>query len=320
MLGVDGGNSKTIAAVATPAGEIVGVARGGNSDIHGRESPQAALAEIEAVVTAALAEASAAAGDVTASAFSLAGADWPEDFALLEQGLSERLAPLRPTVVNDALGALRLGSPDWTGLAIACGTFNAVAARQADGRAFHFGFWPDQAGGHDLGTKVIKAVYRQGLGLGPATALTPAVLAAYGAHDVIGLIHGFTRLDAQRSMREVRRLAPLLLDTADAGDAVARAIVVEAGEILARQGRVCAERVGLSLEGATLVLTGGVLQHPTRLLEDTITAGLPGVRPIRALQPPLLGALLLAYDAAGREMTLEALARSYARREPAAAS
>lgn len=318
VLGVDGGNTKTMAAVATPDGRIVGLARGRGSDIHGRETPAAALDEIEAVVSAALSGAGAARGQVSAAAFSLAGADWPEDFELLERGLSARLAPIAPIVVNDALGALRLGAPDWAGVAVAAGTYNAVAARRADGRTFHIGFWPDQAGGHELGWKALKAVYREGLGVGPATALTPTILATYDAVDVIALMHAFTRRDRPRSLREVRDLAPVLLDAAEAGDAVARAIVSESGEILGQQARACAERAGLLLEGATLVLTGGVLQHPTRLLEEAIVARLPGVRPVRALAPPLLGALLLAYDSARQAMSVEMLARSYEGLEAAA--
>ena len=54
-------------------------------------------------------------------------------------------------MVNDALGALRAGSPDWTGIAVVSGTYNAIGARHPDGRVFHLGFWPDGAGGRELG-------------------------------------------------------------------------------------------------------------------------------------------------------------------------
>ena len=54
VLGVDGGNTKTIALVASADGRIVGVGRSGCSDIYGAASPEAALGEADAAVAAAL--------------------------------------------------------------------------------------------------------------------------------------------------------------------------------------------------------------------------------------------------------------------------
>src|SRR6186997_1729601 len=106
ILGVDGGNTKTIALVARTDGTIVGAGRGGCGDIYGAAGPAGAIAEIERAVRAALAAAEAQPNMLAASAFSLAGADWPEDFALFEAELLQRGFSRTLTVVNDALGAL----------------------------------------------------------------------------------------------------------------------------------------------------------------------------------------------------------------------
>ena len=112
VLAVDGGNTKTVAIVADERARVLGTGRGGCADIYGAPSPDAALGAIEGAVAVALAQAGVEAGALDAAAFGLAGADWPEDFALLERELRTRLG-LRatPLVVNDALGALRAGSP-----------------------------------------------------------------------------------------------------------------------------------------------------------------------------------------------------------------
>ncbi len=147
-LAVDGGNTKTLAVVADTEGRTRGAGRGGGSDIHNAPTPAVAIAAIEAAVRQALAAAGVAPEAVGAAAFSLAGADWPEDFTLLETALRERIGlPSAPLVVNDAIGALRTGSPDWTGVAVVSGTYNAVGARHPDGRVFHVGFWPDGRAG-----------------------------------------------------------------------------------------------------------------------------------------------------------------------------
>jgi N-acetylglucosamine kinase-like BadF-type ATPase len=299
VLAVDGGNTKTLAAVAGADGRTVGAGKGGISDIYNAPEPDVAIDAIEAAAREALTRAGVAPADLGAAVFSLAGADWPEDFTLLEGALRERLGlSTPPLVVNDALGALRAGSPDWTGVAIVSGTYNAVGARHADGRVFHLGFWPDGGGGRHLGRAALRAVYHAQLGMGPATVLTERALALYGAPDAISLLYAFTRRGGLPE-EEGDQLAPVVLDVADEGDAVAQEIVAGIGATLGRQGRACAEQLGLAPEGLRVVLTGGVFGHPSRRLADATMAQLPGGVAVRHPAPPIAGALLLALDRLG---------------------
>src|SRR5215207_8247762 len=111
VLGVDGGNTKTLALVARGDGVIIGTGRAGCGDIYGATSLAAAIAEIEHAVHAALTEAGIQSTELSAGAFSLAGADWPEDFRLLEDAMRARGYGQNIRIVNDAIGALRAGSP-----------------------------------------------------------------------------------------------------------------------------------------------------------------------------------------------------------------
>lgn len=299
MLAVDGGNTKTLAAVAGPDGRTLGAGKAGMSDIYSTPSPEAAIDTIAAAARDALARAQLAPDAIAAAVFSLAGADWPEDFALLEGALRERLGiGVAPLVVNDAIGALRGGSPDWTGVSVVSGTYNAVGARHPDGRVFHVGFWPDGAGGRHLAKAGLRAVYHAELEMGPPTAISARALELFGARDGMDLLHAFTRRGGLEE-HEGDRLAPIVLDAADAGDAVAQAIVARMGSILGRQARACAGRLDLPLEGAPIVLAGGVFGHPTERLADATLAELPGAVAVRHPAPPIAGALLLALDRAG---------------------
>ena len=84
MLGVDGGNTKTLAAVADEPGRTLGMGRAGAADIYNAPKPAVAVEAMAAAVEQALAAAGVPAGELAAAVFSLAGADWPEDFTLLE--------------------------------------------------------------------------------------------------------------------------------------------------------------------------------------------------------------------------------------------
>jgi N-acetylglucosamine kinase-like BadF-type ATPase len=308
VLAVDGGNTKTLAAVADARGVTRGTGWAGLADIYNTSTPDEGIDTIAAAARQALAAAGVTGDAVEAAAFSLAGADWPEDFELLERSLRERLAlPAPPLVVNDAIGALRAGSPDWTGISVVSGTYNAVGARHPDGRVFHVGFWPDGAGGRDLAREGLRAVYHEALGMGPATVLTERALALYGAGDAIELLHAFTRRGGLPE-HEKDRLAPVVLDTADDGDTVARTIVEDKGRVLGAQARACAAQLDLPIAGTRVVLTGGVFGHPTERLAAATMAELPGAVPVRHGPPPVAGALLLALDRLGASVDDAAVA------------
>ena len=106
LLGVDGGNTKSVALLAAADGSIVGAGRvEGSTDIH-HVPFDVALGRL----TEAIEAASRTARTIPRSvAFGLAGADWPEDIAALEDGL-RALWP-NAVVVNDAPGfaSSRLG-------------------------------------------------------------------------------------------------------------------------------------------------------------------------------------------------------------------
>ena len=140
-MGVDGGNSKAIALVARRDGSIIGAARRpGSADIYAGES--GALELLHGVVADALADAGAASADVEAAAFSLAGADWPEDLAFLRSALGRPLElGVEPIVVNDAIGALIGAVPDGPAVVVSLGTGAATGARAADGGTWHSSFW-----------------------------------------------------------------------------------------------------------------------------------------------------------------------------------
>ncbi len=298
LLGVDGGNTKTHALVTDAEGTMLGTGDGGTADIH-NSTPEAALNEIVAACRTALGSAGAGAADLAASGFSLAGADYPEDFDLLRAGLRERLGlAADPVIVNDAVGALRCGTEDSVGVAAVLGTYCAVAGRNAAGDLFHFGFWPDSTGASMLGSEALTAIWRHMLDLGPSTSLVDRALERWGCADVGELLYEFTRIGGHPPS-EPGRFADAVLDEAEAGDAVARGIVESAGRRLGDYARVCAARTGQLGSPFPLVLTGGVMRHPSPLLRAAIHERVPDGVAVYPDVEPVVGALLLAADGIG---------------------
>jgi N-acetylglucosamine kinase-like BadF-type ATPase len=299
VLGVDGGNTKTLALVAHGDGQVVGRGRAGCSDIYSTPSVAAAVAEIRTAVHAALADAGAAPEALDAAVYSLAGADWPEDIAELRQALTASLGVRGPIeVVNDAIGCVRGGCAGGVGVAVSLGTGFNVGAIGPDGRVWHSSFWAEPSGAIQLGLDALRRVCRAELGLDPPTSLRDRVLRQYGHKRFDDLLRAFTRRGGLPTLAAAQ-LAEAVLDEAAAGDAAAGQIVATHAALAVDYATVAAAKVGLNPADTDLVVTGGVFRHRARLLGDRIAA----ISPFRAVRPalhePAMGAVLLALDAAG---------------------
>ncbi len=310
VLAVDGGNTKTIALVASLDGEVLGSALGGCSDIYNAEpheiSPDpasAALANAEHTIASALRNGGVTEADIAVAVFNMAGADWPEDFAFWKEAARVRKLGRTNIVQNDALGILYTVSPDPVGVSIVCGTGAATGARNADGREWHSSFWQDEVhGSNHLGQKLLFAVYRSAMGIEPPTSLTSRVLEHYNANSVEEVLHLFHNRQ-HLAPAGIDRLAPILLDEAHAGDEVALRVVEEHGAALGNIALAAGRKVGLEGAPFPLVLAGGVFRHQTTVLQDAIIARVrsisPEVHPIRSTVDPVIGVLMQALAVAG---------------------
>ena len=303
FLGVDGGNTKTIALIAAPDGTIFGAGRGGCGDIYGASTPEAAIEQIERAVESALEQAGVSATDLSVGAFSLAGADWYSDFEYLQAAMTQRGYGAEIRVYNDAIGALRAGSPDGTGVVIGCGTGTAVGARSASGKIWHGSFWQEPLCGEEMGSRALRAVYRAELGIDPPTGLKAALLAHFDEPSVEQMLYRFTARDREHPTNiEVARLSRVLLNEAAKGDTMARNIVQALGYGLGEYALAAARQVGMEGTAFTLVLNGGVFRHESTTLIDAVMERIrqsdPDVQPVTSELEPAVGALLLAFEAA----------------------
>ncbi len=305
-LGIDAGGTKTVALVADASGTVVGSGRAGASNIYA--SVHSAFTALDLAVGGALTSAGVAMNRVTATCLSATGADWLEDFALLERGLLKR-GHKHIRVVNDAMGALRAGSREGTGVVVVCGTSAGIGAKSPLGLEWHSSFWQEPEGAEQLGRAALRAVYRAELKLDPPTSLTERLLEHHGLNGVEALLHAHTARN-QRSKRRVGHLARILIDEAAHGDATARRITLEHGAALGDYALTAARKVGLlddSSASFSLVIAGGVMRHPSRLMANALLARTqefaPAVKLVQGSLEPVAGAVLLALEQCGAVVT-----------------
>jgi N-acetylglucosamine kinase-like BadF-type ATPase len=302
-LGIDAGGTKTHALIADQAGRILGAGRAGtgNWESIGLEG---AARVLQQAIDDALRAAGLQKSDLCGAGYGLAGLDWPSDEPRLLPIIQRLAVPGPHALVNDAYVALRAGSDEGYGVAVISGTGVNIAGHNRRGEHFRtFGLgneWGDYGSSSDLVQRATRAVGYAYIGRGPATLLSQRFVEIYQVRDILELVEQITRGLAPPPRG---RLAPLVFTTAAEGDAVAQAVLVEAGQELGHNVVAVAGRLGLLEEPFDIVLAGGTFRDQCTLfrdaLVDLVRASAPLVRPATLTAAPAIGGALLAMDAAG---------------------
>ena len=310
FLGVDGGSSKTHAALVNETGALLGFGTAGiaNQNADGLEK---AMQQVAAAVDMALQAARLSVREIELGCFCLAGADFPEDFVKIQAAL-ERLGLARRVVVkNDTAAGLRSGLSRSWGVVVVCGTGFNAAGRGRNGKELGLpSYGPltgDWGGGGSLGVDVIGSVMRAWDGRGRPTLLTRMVLDALHMSTPEDLLQAIYHGRLTRD--QILGVTPLLFEAAYAGDPVSRELVIRMGKEVGLTANVFLQRLDLAGTDAEVVLAGSIFKGKGPLLIDTVAQAVHAVSPqaqiVRPKLEPVAGAALLALELAGVPVTPE---------------
>ncbi len=226
LLGVDGGGTHTRARVATPQGQLLGEGRAGPSGLS--LGLDAAWAHVQEAIGHAFeaAHLEPPAPAQVAVGIGVAGATSPS----LLDGFAVRCRHWgRCTLSDDAVIAHLGAFGDAPGLLVIAGTGSIAVARDRQGRLSQIGGWGyplgDEGSGAWIGAQALRRLFCAIDHPGTSTPLVERMMRAVGA-DYARVVE-WVRLSNQSS---VARLAPLVFDAADAGDADALAILEHAAD------------------------------------------------------------------------------------------
>jgi glucosamine kinase len=307
VLGVDGGATKTLAAVLDLERRRLHVALGGpsNEDAVGT---QAAVQAVLGAADEAIKLAGIEADQIGAAVLAIAGTDTD---AIAHHVLLARTADW--LVVNDVVGAWATATGGGPGVAAISGTGSNVFGVGPDGRAWRTGGWGhllgDEGSGYWVGIESIKAALRDRDASGPQTALTQAAPAFFAMPSIEALAVQVYAKPLTKS--EIAAFAIETGSLAEGGDAVAREIYRRGARELGGQIAAVIHRTGLATPGE-----GGqpAAAFPLGLIGSAFRAGAVFVEPLLEViyqaaprarvsvvdMAPVGGSLLLAARACGR--------------------
>lgn len=307
VLGLDAGGTHTRAAVADASGRRLGLGRSGpgNASAHGAEPAASAIRE---AVDAALGAAGLTRAEVDLAMLALSG-----DVSLLTDALADDLAGVgRVETCPDVSAMFASGTPSPDGGVLLAGTGSVAGimrdrrmTRSVGGLGWLVG---DGGSGFSVGYAVARAVVADLERLGPPTGLTELVLDAIGVpapRDAEALA---ARLRAEAPAR-LARFAPLAIAAASAyePDPVATRIVRTARDELASLVAALDLPSGQPLVVGGGFVVHGLLANPSSE-PDAFAAALASYQ-VAVAHDGLVGAMVLALDAAGVKVTPELHAR-----------
>jgi glucosamine kinase len=303
LMGVDGGATKTLAAVLDLHENRVHLGHGASSNPDAVGAHTATDSLLKAT-DEAIARAGIGLDRLDAAVLAVAGTD--------TDGVAAHLRGLRPhswVVVNDVVGAWATATGARPGVGAISGTGSNVFGVGSDGRSWRAGGWGhvlgDEGSGYWLAVQSIKAALRDRERSGPETALSAAVTDFFEVptvEAVAALVYS-----KPLAKGEIAAFAIETARVAQAGDEVARGLFERAAAELARQ------------IGAVIAQTGLGGSFPVGLIGSAFKAGDLFVRPLAAaiheLSPeavaavvdmaPVGGCVLLAGRLAGCEQSLD---------------
>mgnify|MGYP001195666567 CR=1 FL=1 len=315
ILGVDGGGTKTVCFLADADGRIAGVGRAGCSN-HQTGGITAAMENVARCVEEACRRAGVRREEIAFALLGMAGADLPEDFALLREHLARVLAPVPFDVINDTWIAFAAGTRETWGAVSICGTGSNLAVRTPEGKLFTTRalsyMLGNYGGGSHLAEMAMHRAFRCSEGTGEPTLLAWRLPALCGCADMDELALRTYRSD-YRYPRDYN-ISRLVFELAAGGDAVCLRLLAamggELGEMLGRlivTARLADEAVPVVLAGTLHTRDDHALMRAP--LVERLHAFAPRAAVTVAQSPPVLGAALHAYAAAGIPLPEEARLR-----------
>ncbi|ADU31054.1 N-acetylglucosamine kinase [Evansella cellulosilytica] len=302
VMGIDGGGTKTYAVITDQSGTFIaeGIAGGGNHQSVGMDK---ALTEIRKAIEMALNNAKLKYSDITFVQYGLSGADRQKDFDIILPAL-KRLPFKEWDVVCDTMEGLRIGSDDYTGVVLVCGTGTNAAGRNKKGETIQTGgfgyFFGDFSGGGQIATEAFRRTIRSWELREQPSVLTNKVPQYLGFESVEELFHSYLDDDIYHVPAG---LAKIVHEVAEEGDALANDILAESGKELGIAALSVIKRLQMVKENGNIpiVLVGSIVQKGRnntllRSLKETLETELTNYNIVIPNIEPVYGAIMLAMD------------------------
>ncbi|HHT9122133.1 MAG TPA: BadF/BadG/BcrA/BcrD ATPase family protein [Candidatus Wunengus sp. YC63] len=310
VLGIDGGGTKTVCALATLDGKVIGRGSGGPANPN-----LVSASEIKETLQKAIQEAIRNLSELQIEAVcaGIAGVGSSEEkkvevsnviWQILStpsfcNTLSKRFNPsLHIEVVSDVVIALVAGAGERHGIVAISGTGSVVYGETVKGQKIKVGGWGyllDEGCGYAVGRMALREILKAYDVAGETTSLAQKVLNVWNLSSVRDIVNHIYQEATKPT--DIANLAKIVNSAASDGDESSKDILRKAANGLYFNISAATKQIDFGKEGATLVLSGGVLSNVEivrEIIVEKIRAELPEITSVQVCREPVNGAVILA--------------------------
>jgi len=301
VIGVDGGGTKTVAALSDLNLKILKIAKTGPSNLRNVGIEEAVLNISKAIlkVIKGIKE-----KNILSIFIALAAVE--EEFKSEKEKIKREIfknpkisKALRGDIeiVSDQIAAFRAGTDEKDGLVLIAGTGSVCHGRRGkkEVKTGGWGWANDEGSGFWAGQKGYQAIFKDLDGRGPKTKITKLVFKEWklkNKEDLMKKIYG------KDSIRNISLISKTVDKASQMGDKVARKILEEAGEELSILAISVIKRLNFHNKKFPLVLIGAMFKSKIILnkLKKEIKKLAPRTEFIFPKEEPVIGAIKLAIE------------------------
>lgn len=298
VVGVDGGGTKTAAAVVSDDLAIIGAGVGGPSNSRSA-GMEAASANIALAITQAAHVAEIALDRVAGICLSIAGFDTDLDLPVLQRAITLLNYQGVAIFENDVVGAWAGVTAGEPGVVVIAGTGATALGMNAHGDLWRVDGWDyilgDQGSGYQIGLRGIQAAMAMLDGRQPPTLLIHKLGAAFNVADA----EEMRRLvdSGPFGKFQIAGFSLPVAEAADEGDPVSQAILTQAGHELGATAVATIRELGMGAAAFPIGAIGSVFKSApwvTEPFQQSVAKAAPQASFRAPLYPPEVGAAILA--------------------------
>jgi N-acetylglucosamine kinase-like BadF-type ATPase len=306
LLGVDTGTSKTHALITDLSGRMVGFGEAGcgNYEVVGKDG---LIDVLNSSVAEAIESAQILSDNIVGMGFGFSGYDWPSEETIMEQAIGSLSLSCPYQFVNDVTIGLFAGASQGWGVAVDAGTGNNVRGRdklgnigRITGNSISFG---EFGGAGEMVFQARLAATYAWTQRGPKTKITQMLMAYAEVNHEEDLIEGL----AMEKIHLPPILAKNILQLATEGDKVAQEVVNFSAKELAKNVNAVIRQLNFQNIAFEVILIGSIFKAGEIYLKPfraTIHEFAPNASLIQLSLPPVTGAILLASETLGLQISL----------------
>lgn len=293
FLGIDGGGSKTTGVVGDESAVLATATVGGINLVRSGEAQ--ARANLHEVIRQSCASAQIEPSQITRVCLGTTGAGRPQAREVL-RGIVSEVVPAEVQIFPDTVIALYAAFDNGQGIVAIAGAGSIAYGRNHRGETARAGGWgyaiSDEGSGQWIGRTAVSAALRSH-DEGESSRVFHLVCKAWGLDSLDDLIRTANAVPPP----DFFDLVPSVLEAADAGDAVARAVLTQAGTELAAIVKIVIARIFADRPNVPVAMSGGVFRNSPlvrQVFYNSLRSEYPDVKIAPTVVEPVKGALALA--------------------------